>query len=334
MGPKKLRWLLALLAATAMAVASCGGGDDDSSASAGDTASDDAGGGEPETTDLTVGVIPINDILPLPAGINDGTFEDAGLTVEMAEAAGGAAIIPGVESGDYDIGFSNVYSVLKAAEQGLDVKIIAAGPYVGDSGDTDFSGLSTMDPDITSVEDLAGRTVAVNTLSGIAEFAVRETLAQAGVDDVDLIEVPFPETTAAMESGEVDAAFQVEPFVGQAERAGATVLAQPFSAAQPNMLVAVWFTTGSFIDENPNTVAAFVEAMNQANEKVQADREFANEQLLTYTPTPDLDAAAATTLPVFKTEIDTDSLEESIEIGKKYEFFESDVDLDELVYDG
>lgn len=332
MRAKKLRWLLALLAATAMVVAACG--DDDGSSASSDDAASDEGGGDLEKTDLTVGVIPINDILPLPAGINDGTFEDAGLTVEMAEAAGGAAIIPGVESGDYDIGFSNVYSVLKAAEQGLDVKIIAAGPYVGDTGETDFSGLTTMDPAITSVEDLEGKTVTVNTLSGIAEFAVRETLAQSGVEDVNLIEVPFPETTAAMESGEVDAAFQVEPFVGQAERAGARVLAQPFSAAQPDMLVAVWFTTGSFIDENPNTVAAFVDAMNQSNEKVQSDRDFANEQLLTYTPTPNLDAAAATTLPVFKSEIDSDSLEESVEIGKKYEFFESDADLDELVYKG
>lgn len=283
---------------------------------------------ELEKTDLKVGVIPINDILPLPAGINAGIFEDAGLTVTQENAAGGAAIVPGVVSGEFDIGFSNVYSVMKAAEEGLDIRIIAAGPYVGD---TDFSGLSTMDAAITSLADLEGKTISVNTLKGIAEITVRETLEQAGVTDIQLVEIPFPETTAAMEAGQIDAAFQVEPFVGQASRAGATLLAQPFTATQPDMLVAVWFTTQSFIDEHPNTVAAFVDAMNQANEKVQGDRDFANEQLLTYTPTPSIEAAAGTTLPIFKSEIDLDSLQTSAELGIKYGLLEAVPDFGELV---
>lgn len=286
---------------------------------------------ELEKSELKVGVIPINDILPLPAGISDGTFEAAGLSVTQENAAGGAAIVPGVVSGDFDIGFSNVFSLMKAAEEGLDVKIIAAGPYVGATAEEDFSGLTTLDPEITSLADLEGKTIGVNTLLGIAEITLRETLEKAGVTDVNLIEIPFPEMTAAIESGTVDAAFPVEPFVGQAVRAGATVLAHPFTDAQPEMLIAAWFTSGSFIEENPNTVAAFVSAMNASNLKVQSDRDFANEVLISFTPTPSIEAAAATILPVFKDTVDTDSLVTSAALAKKWGLLEEDLDVDNLL---
>lgn len=286
---------------------------------------------ELEKSDLTVGVIPINDILPLPAGIEDGTFEAAGLNVTMETGAGGAAIVPGVVSGDFDIGFSNVFSLLKAAEEGLDIQIIAAGPYVGDTPEEDFSGLTVMDPEITSLEDLEGATIAVNTLLGIGEITVRETLEQAGVTDINLIELPFPETTAALEAGTVDAVFQVEPFVGQAENAGGTVIAYPFTAAQPGMLVAAWFTTTSFIEDNPNTVAAFVDAMNTSNLNVQENRDFANEVLLTFTPTPSIEAAEATVLPVFRDEIDAESLATSAELSTKWGLLEDELDVEPLI---
>ena len=284
--------------------------------------------GDPEVADLSVGVIPITDVLAIHSGIKDGSFEEAGLTVTTADAAGGAAIIPGVTSGDFQVGFSNVYSILAAQEAGLDVRIIAPGNYVGDE---DFSGLLSIEFD--STEELEGTTIAVNTLGNLVETTVRETLDKAGVDpeSVEFIEIPFPEMVGALEAGTVDAIAPVEPFVGLAEAAEANLLANPFSDSQPDMLVGAWFTTGEFADTNPATVDAFVTTLNAANDQLGADRDLANELAVEFTATPSIEAAAAATFPIWRSDLDEGSLEKSVEIGEKWGVLDGTADIDALV---
>ena len=50
--------------------------------------------GEPEKADIKLGIIPIADVAPVFIGIEQGFFEDEGLTVSTEFAQGGAASIP------------------------------------------------------------------------------------------------------------------------------------------------------------------------------------------------------------------------------------------------
>ena len=84
---------------------------------------------------LKVGVIPIADVAPLYLGIKQGFFEEENLTIEPQLAEGGAAIIPSVMSGDYQIGFSNAVSLLIAASKDLPVQIISQGVLGGTTQD-------------------------------------------------------------------------------------------------------------------------------------------------------------------------------------------------------
>ena len=77
-------------------------------ATAGSTATTAAAGeceaGEPEQTELRLGVIPIADVAPVFIA-SSGHLRGHGLTVTTEFAAGGAASIPAVVSGDIDLAF-------------------------------------------------------------------------------------------------------------------------------------------------------------------------------------------------------------------------------------
>jgi NitT/TauT family transport system substrate-binding protein len=76
---------------------------------------------------VRVSIIPVYDVAPLYAALVKGYFKEVGLDVETAPTAGGAAGIPGLIGGSVDIAYGNVVSALLAVQQGLDLKVIAAG---------------------------------------------------------------------------------------------------------------------------------------------------------------------------------------------------------------
>src|ERR1044072_6789418 len=99
----------AFAVAGALFVVACGGDD-----------SGGGGGGESSApTKLTVGVIPIADVAPLYVGIDQVFSKDETLEITPQLAEGGAAIIPSVLSGDYQIGFSNTTSLIIASSKKL-----------------------------------------------------------------------------------------------------------------------------------------------------------------------------------------------------------------------
>ena len=163
---------------------------------------------------LKVGVIPIADVAPLYLGMDKGFFEEEGLTIEPQLAEGGAAIVPSVVSGDYQIGFSNTTSLIIAASKNLPIQIISQGVLGGETTEEAWDGVIVpKGSDVKDIKGLEGKTVAVNTLNNVSQVVVNTALKKAGADytKVKYVEVPFPDMNAALESGRVDAAFQVEP---------------------------------------------------------------------------------------------------------------------------
>src|SRR5690606_23512052 len=118
------------------------------------------GGGTEETEDglakVKVGVIPIVDVAPVYLGKEQGFFEDHGIDLSLESGQGGAAIVPGVMSGDFQFGFSNVTSLMLAKDNGLPLKMVAAGNS-STNADPDFSAVVVKDDSpIKSAKDLAG----------------------------------------------------------------------------------------------------------------------------------------------------------------------------------
>src|SRR5215218_6241618 len=120
-GRRRTRGLvvLAIALAAMLGIAACGG-DDGGGGGGGGSASN-----KPVT--LKVGVIPIADVAPLYVGIKQGFFKEENLTIQPQIAEGGATITAQTVSGDLQIGFSNVTSLIIASSKKLPVQIIASG---------------------------------------------------------------------------------------------------------------------------------------------------------------------------------------------------------------
>jgi NitT/TauT family transport system substrate-binding protein len=323
----RLRVATLLLALVCMgAIAACG--DDDDGGGGG-------GGGGTEPATLKVGVIPIADVAPLYLGMKEGFFKDEQLTIKPQLAEGGAAITPAVVSGDYQIGFSNTISLLIAASQDLPVGIISPGVSGAASEKDAWDDLLVpKNGPVKTTKDLEGKTIAVNTLKNICEVTIKASLEK---DDVDVntlkfTEVPFPDMNAALDAGRVDGACVVEPFVSQGE-AGKSKGINPFyERTAPNLTVATYFTSKQYAEENADVVDRFVKAMDKSLKYAQSNPDEVRKVLLDYTEIPP-EAAEAITLPVWRSDLNEQTIELLSELSKKYGLIEEEPDLNELIRD-
>ena len=282
---------------------------------------------------IQVGVIPIVDVAPIYLGKAQGFFEEQGLSLDLVPAQGGAAIVPAVTSGTMDFGFSNISSMLLAKSKGLDVKVVASGASsTGESG-KDFGGiLVAKDSQISSAADLAGKTVAVNTLNNINDTTVRASVRKAGGDPsaIKFVELAFPDMQAALERHQVDAIQVVEPFLTAGAGTGAKLLASNYVDTAAGLTVGAYFTTAATAASNPDLVKKFTAAMEKSLKYAHDNPDAVRKILPTYTK---IDAATADklTLPGFSTEINRASVEELVALSKGDGLLTGDVKLDELL---
>jgi NitT/TauT family transport system substrate-binding protein len=293
--------LVVVLAAVTLALAACGGGSDDDAAP--DT------GGQPDK--VNAGVIAIVDVAPIYLGKQKGFFSNRKIDLTLTTAQGGAAILPAVLSGQYQFGFSNTISLLLAKSQNAPVKVVSNGNNSTGVDGEDFAGLFVKaDSPIQSPKDLAGKTVAANTLKNIVETSVRASVRKDGGDAaaVKFTELPFPEQVAALQAGRVDAIFVVEPFQQTAVAAKARKIASSYVDAAPNLTVAMYFTSQQLIGSNADLVTRFTEAMKESLAYADAHPEEVRDMLGTYTKIPP-EVRDALVLPKWPADVNRQSVE-------------------------
>lgn len=296
---------------TVFGVAGCGSSD------SGTSAASASGGGK--TTTVKVGIIPIVDVAPLYLGQKKGFFSSRGLKLEMVSAQGGAAIIPGVVSGQFQFGFSNTTSLMVAQVKGVPVKSVANGAASNGKVGGDVTGIAVKkNSPIKTAKDLVGRTVAVNTLQNIGDTTVRESVRKAGGDPskVKFAEIPFDQMPAALDGGRVDAAWMGEPAQTIAKAQGARIVASPFAETDPKLTVATYFTSTQIAQQNPDLVKKFTEAMTESLQYASAHPDEARQVLTTYTKISG-DVLKNLTLPSWPTEVDMSSLEKLAALGEE-----------------
>ncbi|MFI9759457.1 ABC transporter substrate-binding protein [Streptomyces sp. NPDC051963] len=308
-----------LLVATA-----CGSSDDGSS---------DAGASSGGITTVKLGLIPIVDVAPLYLGQKKGLFEKHGLKLEFTTAQGGAAIVPGVVSGQFQFGFSNVTSLMVAQSEGVPIKAVANGIASTGVRGKDFNGLMVKkDSPITSPKQLEGRKVAINTLKNINETAVRQAVRQAGgdPDKVRLVELAFDQMPAALDKGQIDAACVVEPATATIRSQGGREIASPLIDIAPKLTVAMYFTSTQYAQQHPDEVKKFQEATAESLAYAEAHPDEARQIVTTYTKIP-ASVLEQVTLPKWPAEANRSSIEALMKLGEEDGLFKKTPDLDALL---
>src|SRR3954452_12568804 len=316
---------VAVAVAALMGIAACGGG--------GDSGGGGGGGASNKPTTLKVGVIPIADVAPLYVGMKQGFFKQENLTIQPQLAEGGATITAQTVSGDLQIGFSNVTSLVIASSKKLPVQIVASGVQAAkDESDAWDAVLSKKGSPIKDLKALEGKTVSVNNLNNVGPLTINNAMEKAGADykKVKYVEVPFPDANAALDTGRIDAAFVVEPFVSQGKAQGANEVTHSFEATAPNYAVATYFVTKQYSAKNKDVLDRFVRAINKSLDYAQSHPELVRQVVPTYTKIPK-DVAAKISLPQWSADLNQPSIQQTVDLAQKYGFIKDKPDLNELI---
>ena len=294
------RSLVPLLILVLLAATGCGSSGDDNGGQS-------SGGG---TKQVKVGVIPILDVAPIYLGKEKGFFSKRGMELTLETGQGGAAIVPGVVSGQFQFGFSNVTSLLIAQSRGLPLKVVSNGVASTGKDKADYSGIVTKDDAIKTAADLEGKQVSVNTLKNIGDSTIRASVRKAGGDpsSIKFVELAFPDMPAALEAGRVDAVWVVEPFLSATLAAGGHLVASNYVDTAPDLTVALYFTSQQLIKDDSDLVSKFTEAMAESLAYADAHPDEARQVLTSYTQ---IDEAVIEklTLPKWPAEINRPSVE-------------------------
>jgi NitT/TauT family transport system substrate-binding protein len=269
----KLRHVVSFAIAAALVIA----------ASAGCTSSRAAPGvtGASGLTRIDVGVLPIIDDAPVFIALQHGLFRAQGLDVTPVVLSSGEAATQELLSGKLQFAFSNYVTTILAASQGAKLRIVADGAQT--LPDTNVIMIKR-DSAIRNVQDLQGKTIAVNALGNIGSLMVDSTLQTYGVPvgSVKFKVIPFPQMAAALQDRIVDAAWMAEPFITQAgEQIGAEELADTASGAMTDFPISGYEALLAYAQQHPSAVAAFQRAIAQA-QVLAATRSVVEQALPTY----------------------------------------------------
>lgn len=265
----------ALAGAAALLLAAC--------SSPAPSPSGDAGGDTtPEKTELTVAINPSTQFAPFFYGIETGIFEEHGLKLNVVPQTDIAAIISGLASGQLDFGFATVVHVVNANANGVPIRAVTTVEGQIQENDSGTTTIASAASGITDIAGLAGKRLATVGLSSHNTLTAWALADQAGVDwhSIELVQLPFPQMAGALANGDVDAAVMQWPFAQDALDAGGVTLAYNNRALFKNTATTFFNTSQNFIDQNPNTVQAFSDAMIESLEAANADPEAANQSLI------------------------------------------------------
>ncbi|MDF8357880.1 ABC transporter substrate-binding protein [Ensifer adhaerens] len=134
-----------------------------------------------------------------------GYFDGTGITIEsVGYATGGPASLIALASGDVEIGSAATSAVLNSIISGND--FVAAYPSNGINDEVQSIFCVLEDSPIKSIKDIAGKSIAVNTLGAHLDYTIREALHSVGLptDAANQVVVPGPQLEQVLRSGQVD----------------------------------------------------------------------------------------------------------------------------------
>jgi NitT/TauT family transport system substrate-binding protein len=261
-----------------------------------------------ETHTITVEAVPTADEAGLYIAQDLGYFAQEGLTVNIEPTGGGELAIPDLQDGKADLVAGNYVSFIQAQIGGkaidaqlggqVNLRIIANGSQMQQGN----QALYVMpNSPITSVASLATAKakakVGVNTLNNIGTLLIGSLLQDNGfqLGDVNLFAPkpvganfnPFGALITDLANGTITAAWLPEPFgtIAQ-ETLGAVKIADFDSASLTNFPIGTYIGTAAWVQNHPNTVAAFLHALQEGQQKADIDRSQVEASLVSHTLVP------------------------------------------------
>ncbi|MCP4101716.1 MAG: ABC transporter substrate-binding protein, partial [Lentisphaerae bacterium] len=196
-------------------------------------------------------------------GLLQKEFAQDGIKVKFHDITMGQEQTRAVAAGKIDIcGSLNTSSIIIAAGKNIKLNIVRAV-----CNSTGTIALMTTNPNIKSIKDLKGKTIASvkggNFQQLILEAFVRHNMT---IKDVNYISMSLPETYNALVAGKVDAGVLSTIEMLEAKKRGARVLTTANELMRAKLVVAV---SESFAKNHPDWVKRYIKVQDEAMEFIK-----------------------------------------------------------------
>ncbi|HST71874.1 MAG TPA: ABC transporter substrate-binding protein [Kocuria rosea] len=177
----------------------------------------------------------------------------------------GGDVVQAFGAGSVDLGLIGSSPAVRAVSPPLDIdlRVVWLQDVIGAA-----ESLVVRDGSVTSVEGLAGRTVAV-PFGSTAHYSLLSALREAGIDrETELINLAPDKMIAAWQRGEIDAAWVWDPTLSELQASGSTVLtsAETAEAGYPTFDMAA--ATAEFVERNPEFMLMWTTVQDSAARKL------------------------------------------------------------------
>ncbi|WP_283134212.1 ABC transporter substrate-binding protein [Rhizohabitans arisaemae] len=290
-----------------------------------------ANAGGLEKTELTIGVVPVPSAAPLYIAMEKGFFDQEGIKIKTLPIQAPQAVMPQILNGSIDTFMSSYVSFLSINDSEQAKLRLLADAQAGKSGIHNIVVLK--DSAIKEPKDLKGKTIAVNALKALGELTMSAQLQVHGLTplDVDFVAVPFDQQIASLETGKVDAAWLVEPFLSGAQtKLGVRTIIDTIAGPTADLPLDGWAATEEWVTKHPKTAAAFTRALAKGQKIAAEDRNAINRIIPTYTKIS-AEAAAAMGMGVYSTSLSPQRVQRVADLMFRFQYLKRNVDVTKLL---
>lgn len=187
-------------------------------------------------------------------------------TIEGAQFRSSDQRAQAFEAGAIDLASSSANSVIFAAAEGIEVKIIASLTRESTRGFSTSFYVPANSP-IKSIKDLKGKTVAINGFATSGDLWLRVALEKNGLlpTDANVVPISFPAMAESLRSGKIDVGEFPQPFAALLEKQmPVTKLFSAKDAIPYDEELIVLVAKDAFLKKNAAAISAMLEDLKAA----------------------------------------------------------------------
>jgi NitT/TauT family transport system substrate-binding protein len=217
-------------------------------------------------TKLAVSYSATWDFMPTFVAKDAGIFDRHGLDVTLSNLATTALGPPALQAGSLQIASISPPLLLLANDGGLDLVAVAS---VGSLNAEHSSSSLITRPGltVTKAQDLIGLKIGRPGINSAIDMLLKKWLLDRNValDQVTLIETPFPQMGDRLRAGQLDAAVALEPIRSRIVSSGAGTRSIDFiSQVSPHIVAAIYGSTREWATANLPALRAFRASLSEA----------------------------------------------------------------------
>jgi NitT/TauT family transport system substrate-binding protein len=276
-----------------------------------------------EQRTITVDSVPAAEEGGLYVAQAQGFFAQQGLNVKIKSITGGEVSIPDLQTGRAQLVTGNYVSFILAQMAGkfgatprtvkpVNMRIIAAGSEIRPGTEALYVMPGSKFQTVAELAKSRAK-VGLDTANDVGDVMMGALLNENGYKLSAIKRVipkaGFPALLSLLQAGKVDAAWLPQPLAETAEQQfGAVPIADFDQGSMQDLPFTGYIGTAQWVKDHPNTVAAFLRALNEGQQFADTDRSAVESAMEKYTGIKPI-VAATMAIDTYPLEMDVPQLQ-------------------------